>query len=307
MISLIFVVLPFALPAVPYILGGLGTALGITAASRPEEFKSAINNGVNAITNFGEGVGKGAQRLIRTMSTAMSPRQVNTIPVTYTQQPDVIKTPKATEMLRINIPGINNKRYLEDTPSTEENKPETATKSETSQSTSSVTPATNPEPERNDDKKNDKKSEEKSKDKPNIAKKIFGFESFKGPKSGKVGRDFVRGYVYTGMAAPALDIIFNAGAAAQEPDSITHEWKYPITKGRFILERGGWKLASDAYRTDKNKEETTVSTVSDNATNKNTQKVNTTTATNNVSVNKKTGRSYTGKTRKQQNANNTEQ
>ena len=57
----------------------------------------------------------------------------------------------------------------------------------------------------------------------------------------------VRVPLYTGAAAPIIDIAGNMISASREPEGQVHQWKWPLTSNRFSLERGAWKLFGDAY------------------------------------------------------------
>lgn len=59
----------------------------------------------------------------------------------------------------------------------------------------------------------------------------------------------VRVPLYTGVAAPVLDVVGNVIGASRESDNQKHQWKWPLTSGRFALERGAYKLAGDVYST----------------------------------------------------------
>ena len=59
----------------------------------------------------------------------------------------------------------------------------------------------------------------------------------------------VRVPLYTGVAAPVLDIAGNMIGASRESDNQKHQWKWPLTSSRFALERGAYKLAGDIYST----------------------------------------------------------
>ena len=59
----------------------------------------------------------------------------------------------------------------------------------------------------------------------------------------------VRVPLYTGIAAPAFDVVGNMVGASKESEGQVHQWKWPLTSNRFSLERGAWKLFGDAYST----------------------------------------------------------
>ena len=59
----------------------------------------------------------------------------------------------------------------------------------------------------------------------------------------------VRVPLYTGVAAPAFDVVGNMVGASREPEGQVHQWKWPLTSNRFSLEKGAWKLFGDAYST----------------------------------------------------------
>lgn len=59
----------------------------------------------------------------------------------------------------------------------------------------------------------------------------------------------VRVPIYTGIAAPIVDVAGNVIGAAQESDNQQHQWKFPVSSIRFTPERGAFKLISDSYST----------------------------------------------------------
>ena len=59
----------------------------------------------------------------------------------------------------------------------------------------------------------------------------------------------VRVPLYTGVAAPVIDVAGNMASASGEPEGQVHKWKWPLTSKRFSLEKGAWKLIGDAYST----------------------------------------------------------
>lgn len=59
----------------------------------------------------------------------------------------------------------------------------------------------------------------------------------------------VRVPLYTGVAAPVVDVAGNMVAASKEPQGQVHQWKWPLTSNRWSLEKGAWKLFGDAYST----------------------------------------------------------
>lgn len=78
------------------------------------------------------------------------------------------------------------------------------------------------------------------------------------PSSGKLSklkpsRATVENYgvrlpLYTGIAAPIVDLGLNAIGRAYTPDSVPYTMKFPLTKARFALERGALGLIGDAYK-----------------------------------------------------------
>lgn len=76
------------------------------------------------------------------------------------------------------------------------------------------------------------------------------FSAFKYPNFWRHARNIgVRVPLYTGVAAPVLDVAGNMIGASRESDNQKHQWKWPLTSGRFALERGAYKLAGDVYST----------------------------------------------------------
>ena len=70
----------------------------------------------------------------------------------------------------------------------------------------------------------------------------------KNPNFWRHVRNFgVRVPLYTGVAAPVIDVAGNMVSASREPEGQIHKWKWPLTSNRFSLERGAWKLFGDAY------------------------------------------------------------
>lgn len=59
----------------------------------------------------------------------------------------------------------------------------------------------------------------------------------------------IRVPIYTGIAAPIVDVAGNVIGAAQESDNQQHQWKFPVSSIRFTPERGAFKLISDSYST----------------------------------------------------------
>lgn len=108
------------------------------------------------------------------------------------------------------------------------------------------------EPENNEDKKKDKKKDKKGNS--NSWFKLWEGSGTSGtpkhPNFWKHVRNFgVRVPLYTGAAAPAIDVVGNMISASREQKGQVHKWKWPLTSNRFSLERGAWKLFGDAYST----------------------------------------------------------
>lgn len=104
------------------------------------------------------------------------------------------------------------------------------------------------EPENNKDEKKDKKGNS------NRWFKLWESSGTSGtpkhPNFWKHVRNFgVRVPLYSGLAAPVIDVAGNMVGASREPEGQAHKWKWPVTSNRFILERGAWKLFGDAYST----------------------------------------------------------
>lgn len=59
----------------------------------------------------------------------------------------------------------------------------------------------------------------------------------------------VRVPLYTGVAAPVIDVAGNMVSASREPEGQIHKWKWPLTSNRWSLEKGALKLIGDAYST----------------------------------------------------------
>lgn len=108
----------------------------------------------------------------------------------------------------------------------------------------STPPAQNPE--NNEDKKKDKKGNSNS-----WFKLWEGSGTSSAPKHPNFWRHVrnfgVRVPLYTGAAAPVIDVAGNMVSASREPEGQVHQWKWPLTSNRFSLERGAWKLFGDAY------------------------------------------------------------
>ena len=102
------------------------------------------------------------------------------------------------------------------------------------------------EPENNEDKKKDKKGNSNS-----WFKLWEGSGTSSAPKHPNFWRHVrnfgVRVPLYTGAAAPVIDVAGNMVSASREPEGQVHQWKWPLTSNRFSLERGAWKLFGDAY------------------------------------------------------------
>lgn len=114
--------------------------------------------------------------------------------------------------------------------------------------TRTAAPSTPPsqEPENNEDKEKDKKGNP-----TNWFKLWEGSGTSNVPKHPNFWRHVrnfgVRVPLYTGAAAPIIDVAGNMVSASREPESQVHQWKWPLTSTRFSLERGAWKLFGDAY------------------------------------------------------------
>ena len=103
-----------------------------------------------------------------------------------------------------------------------------------------------PDPENNEDKKKDKKGNSSSWFKLWEGSGTSGTPKY--PNFWRYVRNFgVRIPLYTGVAAPAIDVAGNMVSASREPESQVHQWRWPLTSNRFSLERGAWKLFGDAY------------------------------------------------------------
>ena len=116
----------------------------------------------------------------------------------------------------------------------------------TSRNTTAAPPSQ--EPENNEDKKKDKKG------KSNSWFKLWEGSGTSGtsnnPNFWRHVRNFgIRVPLYTGIAAPAIDVAGNMVSASREPEGQTHQWVWPLTSNRFSLEKGTWKLFGDAYST----------------------------------------------------------
>lgn len=110
--------------------------------------------------------------------------------------------------------------------------------------TSAPSTPPSPEPENNGDK--DKKGNSNSWFKLWEGSGTSGTP--KHPNFWKHVRNFgVRVPLYTGVAAPVIDVAGNMVSASREPEGQIHKWKWPLTSNRFSLERGAWKLFGDAY------------------------------------------------------------
>lgn len=117
----------------------------------------------------------------------------------------------------------------------------------TSRNTTSAPPSQ--EPENNEDKKKDKKRNSNSWFKLWEGSGTSGTP--KHPNFWRHVRNFgVRVPLYTGAAAPIIDVAGNMVSASREPEGQVHQWKWPLTSNRFSLERGAWKLFGDAYAPD---------------------------------------------------------
>ena len=179
---------------------------------------------------------------------------------TRTSRPIISEFPIEGNYLR---PGIIGERYINpvltraasrsrqlatDTTATASGDSTQAFLEELVQATSRNTTAAPPsqEPENNEDKKKDKKG------KSNSWFKLWEGSGTSGtpkhPNFWKHVRNFgVRVPLYTGVAAPAIDVVGNMISASREPEGQVHQWKWPLTSNRFSLERGAWKLFGDAY------------------------------------------------------------
>lgn len=105
-----------------------------------------------------------------------------------------------------------------------------------------------PKPKNNEDKKNDKKENSNSWFK--LWEGSGTSSTPKYPNFWRYLRNFgIRVPLYTGVAAPAVDVAGNMVSASREPEGQVHQWKWPLTSTRFSFERGAWKLFGDAYST----------------------------------------------------------
>ncbi len=59
----------------------------------------------------------------------------------------------------------------------------------------------------------------------------------------------IRVPAYTGAAAPVLDLAGNAIGASREESNVVHKLTFPLTRSRFALEKGAFKLIGDQYST----------------------------------------------------------
>lgn len=104
------------------------------------------------------------------------------------------------------------------------------------------------EPENNEDKKKDKKGN--SNDWFRLWEGSGTSGTSNNPNFWRHVRNFgIRVPLYTGIAAPAIDIVGNMASASKEPEGQAHQWVWPLTSKRFSLEKGAWKLFGDAYST----------------------------------------------------------
>lgn len=118
---------------------------------------------------------------------------------------------------------------------------------------STSAPSIPPSPE----SENNENNEDKKKDKKGNSNSWFKLWEGSGtsgapkhPNFWRHVRNFgVRVPLYTGVAAPVVDVAGNMVAASKEPQGQVHQWKWPLTSNRFSLERGAWKLFGDAYST----------------------------------------------------------
>lgn len=116
----------------------------------------------------------------------------------------------------------------------------TATAPRDSTATAPTPPPSNP----------DNKDKKKKKGKSNWLWEGSGNSAPRNPNLGRNFRNWgIRVPLYTGAGAVAVDVGGNVIGAASEPDSVNHQWKWPLTNLRFTPERGIWKLVGDSYRT----------------------------------------------------------
>lgn len=116
-------------------------------------------------------------------------------------------------------------------------------------------PQNQQDPEDNENKKND--NENKKNDKKGNSNNWFKLWERSSTPSTPKNPDFwrhvrnlgVRVPLYTGVAAPVIDVVGNIAGAANEPDNVKHKWTWNASKLRFSIDRALWKLFRDSYTT----------------------------------------------------------
>lgn len=94
-----------------------------------------------------------------------------------------------------------------------------------------------------------KNNEDKEKDKKGNSSNLFKLWESSGSGWRHARNWLVRVPLYTGTAAPVLDVVGNMIGASREQKGQVHQWKWPLTSNRWSLEKGALKLIGDAYST----------------------------------------------------------
>lgn len=242
-------------PALPWVVEGLAagaTALGLGEAIRrwsPEGARDAVENAGRAVGNFIEGVGRGGQKLIRTVSTSMSPANsgTTTIPNTrggYTERTDAIRT-SSPLVLEARAAGSSSR-----TASSTTRKPrgKKAAAGTTTQAPSTSTRASTPNPQNNNDSIPLHKK---------VLKELVPFKGYKGGSwYGNTGR-VLRDATAVGFGA---DLGINLYESAENPD---YNWQWGISHLTTFPERGALNVLRGVH----NRNQSTTPSLQDTTTN----------------------------------------
>lgn len=240
--------------------GALGTGLATLGII---ENKDAIRDGVNSL---GASLKRGAENAIRTASYEMSPKRpvqnpsIDPSTGAYVAVPDATRvTPYVRTLLpeALTTSGVimtangssstGNSSTGTAQPSRKprsRKKPTTTAPTNTGTNTGTTgtnTAAPNPRPENENDSTTKAwytKPWETAKNSPKTSAWGRGVRNFG-----------VRVPAYTGVAAPLLDLTGNAIGASKEDPNTAHQWIFPLTKARFGVESGIYKLVGDQYST----------------------------------------------------------
>lgn len=247
-----------AIPALPWILGALGIGtIGAVASSGDVDtntLNATVKDAKNKVKNFGTywqnkigaGIGNVSQRMsprgyagserMGQKPVAVSDATRVSTPFVQTLLPGALTTTAGTVQL-----AKKRKMNTASTTGSSTAPVQPAPAETTGTEAGSSTAAPNPNPQNDNDStkiKWYKKPWETAKNSPGTSSWGRGFRNLG-----------VRVPIYTGVAAPVLDLAGNAIGASREDDEVVHQFTFPLTRARFGLEKGIYKLIGDQYAT----------------------------------------------------------